>query len=277
MASTNKTTNYELSQYVANDKPTYLVDYNSDMNKIDTRMKANSDLAGLAKSEADELSSRVDGQDVIIGTLNTTVGQHTTDISSLNTDVSAVNTKVGDLTNLNTTDKTDVVSAVNEVNTKVGDLTNLETSNKSSIVNAINEIANKNIIFATTVSSSMVGDGTEHLIPMSTENYIGNDIAINSNGEVTFGFTGKVKCMMTLQHLGTSGGYIIGSIYRKRAGIDTRLTITVGTENVENTNTTCMILTDVQPGDLLYCTYRTASANASYSSDGTHLFVERVI
>ena len=41
MSSTNKTTNYELSQYIGTDKPTYLGDYNSDMLKIDTRMKAN--------------------------------------------------------------------------------------------------------------------------------------------------------------------------------------------------------------------------------------------
>ena len=46
MASTNKTTNYELSQYVASDKPTYLVDYNGDMSKIDTAIYN-------AKSEAD--------------------------------------------------------------------------------------------------------------------------------------------------------------------------------------------------------------------------------
>lgn len=44
MASTNKTTNYELSQYVGSDKPTYLGDYNSDMLKIDAGMKANADL-----------------------------------------------------------------------------------------------------------------------------------------------------------------------------------------------------------------------------------------
>lgn len=43
MSSTNKTTNYELSQYIGTDKPTYLGDYNSDMLKIDTRMKANAD------------------------------------------------------------------------------------------------------------------------------------------------------------------------------------------------------------------------------------------
>lgn len=41
MSSTNKTTNYELSQYIGSDKPTYLGDYNSDMLKIDTQMKTN--------------------------------------------------------------------------------------------------------------------------------------------------------------------------------------------------------------------------------------------
>lgn len=43
MASTNKTTNYNLSQYIGSDKPTYLGDYNSDMLKIDTQMKTNAD------------------------------------------------------------------------------------------------------------------------------------------------------------------------------------------------------------------------------------------
>ena len=34
--STNQTTHYDLSQYTANYKPTYLIDYNGDMAKIDT-------------------------------------------------------------------------------------------------------------------------------------------------------------------------------------------------------------------------------------------------
>lgn len=41
MSSTNKTTHYELSQYVGSDKPTYLGDYNADMVKIDTGMNTN--------------------------------------------------------------------------------------------------------------------------------------------------------------------------------------------------------------------------------------------
>ena len=39
MASTNKTKNSNLSQFVQTDKPTFLGDYNSDMNKIDTALE----------------------------------------------------------------------------------------------------------------------------------------------------------------------------------------------------------------------------------------------
>ena len=36
MASTNKTTTLDLSQFVGTDKPDWLTDYNDDMEKIDT-------------------------------------------------------------------------------------------------------------------------------------------------------------------------------------------------------------------------------------------------
>lgn len=52
MSSTNKTANYELSQYIGSDKPTYLGDYNSDMLKIDTQMKRNADEIIVAKTSA---------------------------------------------------------------------------------------------------------------------------------------------------------------------------------------------------------------------------------
>ena len=52
MASTNKTTHYELSQYVSSDKPTYLVDYNGDMAKIDTGINAAKTTADTANTAA---------------------------------------------------------------------------------------------------------------------------------------------------------------------------------------------------------------------------------
>lgn len=77
MASTNKTTNFELSQYIGSDKPTYLGDYNSDMNKIDTAMKVNKD-----KSESNETA--IQG-----------LGGRTTDLEN------NVNTIDGEITNIN--------------------------------------------------------------------------------------------------------------------------------------------------------------------------------
>ena len=85
MASTNRTTNYNLSQFLGTDKPAWLVDYNQDMNKIDTQMKANADANSVTDGKADT---------------NTTA--------------------IGTLANLNTTAKTDLVSAVNEVYTTAG-------------------------------------------------------------------------------------------------------------------------------------------------------------
>lgn len=104
MASTNKTTHYELSQYVGSDKPTYLTDYNNDMSAIDTgiynaQTKADSayTLAGTADGKADT------------GITNAGIAQ---------TDASTALTNIGTMANLNTSVKTSLVGAVNEVNTK---------------------------------------------------------------------------------------------------------------------------------------------------------------
>lgn len=55
MTATNKTTNYELSQFVGSDRPTWLGDYNSDMSKIDTQLKQNAD--DIASATAGGLTS----------------------------------------------------------------------------------------------------------------------------------------------------------------------------------------------------------------------------
>lgn len=110
--STNKTTHYELSQYVGTDKPTYLGDYNGDMSKIDTAIY----------NVADAVSG-------VSGT------------------IAVIQGNIGTLASLTTTTKTDLVSAINEVDsnsksnaTNIGTLANLETTNKTTLVNAINEV-----------------------------------------------------------------------------------------------------------------------------------------
>ena len=55
MTATNKTKNYQLSQFVGSDHPKWLVDYNGDMAKIDAQMKQNAD--DIASSAAGRLTS----------------------------------------------------------------------------------------------------------------------------------------------------------------------------------------------------------------------------
>ena len=55
MTATNKTTNYELSQFVGTDRPTWLGDYNGDMSKIDRQLKQNAD--DIASAAAGGLTS----------------------------------------------------------------------------------------------------------------------------------------------------------------------------------------------------------------------------
>lgn len=85
MSSTNKTTNYNLSQYIGTDKPTYLGDYNGDMLKIDTQMKANADSASNATSAAGAAQALVDKALQDVQDLNDSVTANSADIVSLKT------------------------------------------------------------------------------------------------------------------------------------------------------------------------------------------------
>lgn len=110
-SSTNKTTHYELSQYVSSDLPTYLVDYNSDMSKIDTGINTAQTTADTASTAATNAQTAAETAQ---GTANTAV----TNAATADGKAVAAQNAIGTLANLTTTVKTDLVSAVNEVNGK---------------------------------------------------------------------------------------------------------------------------------------------------------------
>lgn len=87
MSSTNKTTYYELSQYIGTDKPTYLGDYNSDMSKIDAGIHGADDKATTASQNAGRAIARV-------GEVEKTVQSHTSAITTLQTDVTGLKDSV---------------------------------------------------------------------------------------------------------------------------------------------------------------------------------------
>lgn len=99
MGSTNKTTNYELSQYIGTDKPSWLNDYNNDMLKIDTQMKANATAAGNAQTTATSADGKADINTQAISTLNTQINTPSTGLAAVvsghTTDISGINSTIG--------------------------------------------------------------------------------------------------------------------------------------------------------------------------------------
>ena len=89
MSSTNKTTNYELSQFVGSDKPAWLADYNSDMSKIDT---------GIYNAQG-----KANTNESAIGTLSNLDTTAKSDLVSAINEVKGTADKVGNLSNLTTT------------------------------------------------------------------------------------------------------------------------------------------------------------------------------
>ena len=154
MASTNKTTHYNLSQYVGSDKPTYLVDYNTDMSNIDTGIYDAQAKANVNESSIGTLSNltTTSKSDLVsaINEIDSNCDTNTTNISNMTSDITANTNAIGVLTNLTTTAKTDLVSAINEVDsncdtntTNIGTLSSLTTTDKTSVVDAVNEVNTK--------------------------------------------------------------------------------------------------------------------------------------
>lgn len=166
MSSTNKTSHYELSQYVGNDKPTYLVDYNTDMQKID---------AGIygAKNEADTNATNIgdlanlstETKSALVNAINevySTVSGHTTYIGELQTNVSSLTSNVGNLANLITTNKSNLVSAINEnktginaLNNKIGTFTIRDYSDGTNLVVENGSLTTNNVCLAYSTDMSI--------------------------------------------------------------------------------------------------------------------------
>ena len=117
MSSTNKTATIELSQYVGTDKPTYLVDYNGDMLKIDNAIAADRDAIDTAQNKADEADGKADANSTSIENLSNQINTPTTGIAArveANTNsISTINSLIGN-GSPTTSDQT-VIGAINGI------------------------------------------------------------------------------------------------------------------------------------------------------------------
>lgn len=147
-SSTNKTTNYDLPQFVGTDKPTWLGDVNEAMASIDAGMHKNaSDISTMA-SDVASASATASQASQDVSALTSTVNTLSGNVSAVTTTANnAQQTATSALNTANTANgKADTnASGISTINTNIGDLTNLSTTDKTSLVNAINEIESQEI------------------------------------------------------------------------------------------------------------------------------------
>lgn len=171
MASTNKTKNFKLSQFVQTDKPTFLGDYNSDMNKIDDALETVKN--GYANT------------DVKIGDLTKLKTENKLDLVDAINEIDAKEKTLD-------TNVTENTNSINDVDTKIGNLSSLETTDKSNVVNAINEASSTARIALNTLNNRTGWQINDKV-------YTENDITIKSgsgtidSAKIYLNFTGDYK------------------------------------------------------------------------------------
>lgn len=162
MASTNKTANYELSQYIGTDIPNPLTDYNSDMEKIDTALAGVATVAGEAKENSDRAVELVgEGQleteaQTLIGGINELKEED----DSLKSRMSSAELGINSLNNsLATTNQavTNVTNRVTSLEDEVGN-TPLETA-AQTVTGAVNELKATDVSLDARVSVLEQGGG----------------------------------------------------------------------------------------------------------------------
>lgn len=87
MASTGKTTNYELSQFIGTDKPSWLGDYNGDMLKIDTALGSINATATTAQSGVASAQSAASAAQMTANAAQQTASANAQDITEIKSDL----------------------------------------------------------------------------------------------------------------------------------------------------------------------------------------------
>lgn len=123
MAGSLKTANYELSKYAPNDITSWLVDFNGNMDKIDTQMKANSDANVGTSGTVSALAQRVTANEAKISDLENEIEVDGNNITELTQKVTANETKISELNGKVTANENDI----NTIETKLNDILKVQT------------------------------------------------------------------------------------------------------------------------------------------------------
>lgn len=202
-ASTNKTTNYELPQFVGTDKPTWLGDFNGAMATIDAGMHENAtDISDMA-SDVASASSAASQASSDVASLSSTVSSLSSDVSTATTTANnAQSTATSALNTANTANgKADTnASAITTINSNIAGLQgtilwtnpNVNNSFAGQTVTLSESLANYDsyeILYrqSSSVDRIMstgilpVGHGCFMAFPLSLNNYRGTSETVSGN------------------------------------------------------------------------------------------------
>lgn len=201
MASTNKTTNFELPQWVSTDKPTFEGDLNSAFLTIDNTMESNKTTAESGNANANNALEKIGN----LTLLETTVKDNL--VNAINEIVSGGTTpsEIGDLQDLTTNAKNNLVSAINEVDagvnnntTHMGDISNLNTNTKNNLVDAVNEVSATKAPLIDKIHGHITAITNSNL---SYSNGISNLSNINASGTIKYSNTEHALVLMGILQL----------------------------------------------------------------------------
>lgn len=183
MGSTNKTAHYELPQFVANDKPSWLGDFNQAMEAIDTGIfgaKSSADGAQTTANNAvagvQTANTRMDGMQTQLDTIATqanqtatAVNQHTASIATNSANINTLNSRMGstDISAIGDGTVTGAIQAISEggggggaSNVRWNATTDrFEVLKNGNWVQSIRAFVNNLALFANGILSSLVSNG----------------------------------------------------------------------------------------------------------------------
>ena len=166
MAHTNETVNYRLSQFVGTDIPNPLVDYNGDMEKIDTAIK---NVADSAVSEGGRITAleTQNGSEVLTTTAQTLTGA----VNELDDEVGTIDTRLTTAEGKITADEGTLATAVGNISTLSGKVSALETKVGNAVLTttasdcsgAINELDAQDGVLGSMITALETQNGSEVL------------------------------------------------------------------------------------------------------------------
>lgn len=204
--STNKTTNYELPQWVGSDKPSYLTDFNSAFNTIDTAMHNNAEASAQATSDVADLTDRVETAESTVSSLDTRVDTVEATVQSASTTATnAQQTASSALSTANTANgKADTnASNISTLSTTVGNNTTAISGLDTRLDTVEADIDKFNLSNVTT-SSLTKASGTFTIASGSTLK-----VATNSDGSIA-----KIYGQISANNVTTNGVVVATSPLR---------------------------------------------------------------